>query len=70
MQEAITSIREAGSKAYVAFLDVRKAFDTVWHDALLVKLYHKVTFGISSACGILRVPVVWFGRENVPRPSS
>ena len=26
---------------YVAFLDARKAFDTVWHTGLLVKLYQK-----------------------------
>ena len=30
-----------GKKAYVAFLDVHKAFDTVWHEGLLVKMFNK-----------------------------
>ena len=41
MQEAIQSIRESGKKAYVALLDVKKAFDTVWHHGLFVKLHRK-----------------------------
>jgi hypothetical protein len=41
LQEAIQSLREKGKKAYVAYLDVRKAFDTVWHQGLLVKLHQK-----------------------------
>ena len=45
LQEAISSIREAGSKAYVAFLDVKKAFYTVWHAGLLVKLHQKGVTG-------------------------
>ena len=39
------SAREAGSKAYVAFLDVKKAFDTVWHAGLLVKHHQKRVTG-------------------------
>ena len=38
-QEAIQHIREKGKKAYVALLDVRKAFDTVWHEGLFHKLF-------------------------------
>ena len=41
LQEAIQSIRENGKKAYVALLDVKKAFDTVWHQGLFVKLHRK-----------------------------
>ena len=38
-QEAFQHIRETGKQAYVALLDVRKAFDTVWHDGLFHKLF-------------------------------
>ena len=41
LQEAIQSLRKKGKKAYVAYLDVRKAFDTVWHQGMLVKLHQK-----------------------------
>ena len=37
LQEAILSLREQ-KKSFVAFLDVRKAFDTVWHVGLMYKL--------------------------------
>ena len=38
LQETILYNLELNSNVYVAFLDIRKAFDTVWHDALLYKL--------------------------------
>ena len=38
LQEAIQSIRDSKRKAYVDFLDAQKAFDTVWHEGLFVKL--------------------------------
>ena len=41
LQEAIQHTRERSKKAYVAFLDARKAFDTVWHEGLFVKLHNK-----------------------------
>ena len=36
LQEAIQTTWEGGKKCYVAYLDGRKAFDTVWHEGLLV----------------------------------
>ena len=30
--------KENGSKVYACYLDIRKAFDQVWHDSLLYKL--------------------------------
>jgi len=30
LQEAVQSLGDSGNKAYVAFLDIRKAFYTVW----------------------------------------
>ena len=38
LQEAISSVRERKKKVFVAFLDVKKAFDTVWHEGLMFKL--------------------------------
>ena len=42
--ETINHMLERGSKVFDCFLDVRKAFDTVWIDGLLYKLFSK--FGI------------------------
>ncbi|PJE78122.1 hypothetical protein CI610_02944 [invertebrate metagenome] len=39
LQECIYYNMENGSDVYVSFLDSSKAFDTVWHDGLLAKLY-------------------------------
>ena len=38
LQESIQHLRSHKKKAYVAFLDVKKAYDTVWHEGLLLKL--------------------------------
>ena len=38
--EAINHMLERGSKVFSCFLDVRKAFDTVWIDGLLYKLFN------------------------------
>ena len=45
LQETIQHLCEHGKKAFVAFLDVRKAFDIVWHEGLLVKLHRKGIHG-------------------------
>ena len=42
--EAINHMIERGSNVFTCFLDVRKAFDTVWIDGLLFKLFFE--FGI------------------------
>ena len=38
LQETIMAVQERKKKAFVAFLDVKKAFDTVWHEGLLYKV--------------------------------
>ena len=38
LQEAISASLEQKSKVFAAFLDVRKAFDTVWHRGVMVEL--------------------------------
>ena len=67
LQEAIASACEAGNKAFVAFLDVKKAFDTVWHAGLLVKLHQKGVTGhlwhmISSWYSSSSSCVLWEGK--------
>lgn len=38
-RECNNFVMENNSKLYMCFLDVRQAFDRVWHEALMVKLY-------------------------------
>ena len=40
VEEAINEARDLGTPLAVATLDAEKAFDLVWHDGLLRKLYH------------------------------
>ena len=46
ISESISHMIEQGSKVFSCFLDVQKAFDTIWIDGLLYKLYHEL--GINS----------------------
>ncbi len=39
VQEAINFTQEHNSKAFIAFLDSRQAFDRVWHNGLIFKLH-------------------------------
>ena len=38
LQEAIWHVRNQRQKAFLAFLDVKKAFNTLWYNGLLLKL--------------------------------
>ena len=43
MFESVNQSVEQGDKVFACFLDVRKAFDTVWHNDKLFKLYEELT---------------------------
>ena len=70
-QEAVQHLRDQKKKAYVALLDVQKAFDTVWHNGLFYKLY---SYGIKGhTWRILRkwyqsttCTVLWDGEQSHP----
>ena len=40
VKEALLFAKENSSKVFACFLDVKKAFDQVWHDGLFYKLYN------------------------------
>ena len=40
--ETINHMLERGSKVFICFLDIRKAFDTVWIDGILYKLFSEL----------------------------
>ena len=46
--ESINHMLERGSKVFGCFLDVRKAFDTVWIDGLLLKLFSYCTVSAAT----------------------
>ena len=48
--ESINHMLERGSKVFGCFLDVRKAFDTVWIDGLLYKFFPNSES--EGACGL------------------
>ncbi len=67
-QEAVQTLRDLDKKAYVAFLDVKKTFDTVWHEGLFVKLHQKgihprIWHSRSSSCFLLKGERSEFNRE-------
>ena len=70
-QEAVQNLRDHKKKAYVALLDVQKAFDIVWHNDLFYKLY---SYGIKDhTWQILRKwyqsttrTVLWDGKQSHP----
>ena len=47
--ESINPMLERGSKVFGCYLNVRKAFDTVWIDGLLYKLFTEFDIGVE--CG-------------------
>ena len=53
--ESINHMLERGNKVFGCFLDVRKAFDTVWVDGLLYKLFTE--FGISARMWLPNNPI-------------
>ena len=46
--ETINHMLERGSKVFSCFLDVRKAFDTVWIDGLLYKLFWNQRYDVAG----------------------
>ena len=38
----INDINDRGSPLYICSLDAEKCFDSIWHDALLYKLWEKL----------------------------
>ena len=43
ISESVNQAVEQGDNVFACFLDVRKAFDTVWHNGLLFKLYEELS---------------------------
>ena len=55
VQESIAALRDQGHNVYLAALDSRKAFDTVWHPGLFLKLYQA---GMNSK--LWRILLAWY----------
>ena len=73
LTEAIAESVDNGKPLYTAFIDASKAFDVVWHDSMLVKLYdvglsgHKWNFLNKWYTG-LESAVKWEGDVSQPFP--
>ena len=48
IDETIKHCYEEGDKVYVCYVDIKKAFDNLWINGMLHKLYHNV--GIKGKC--------------------
>ena len=65
--ETINHMLERGSKMFSCFLDVRKAFDTVWIDGLMHKLFSnlgvngKLLLAIKDVCTDVKARVLYSG---------
>ena len=73
LTEAIAESTDIGKALHTAFIDVSKAFDIVWHDSILVKLYdvglngQKWNFLNNWYTGI-QSSVKWDGEISLPFP--
>ena len=43
ISETVNQAVEQGDKVFACFLDIRKAFDTVWHNGLLFNVYKELS---------------------------
>jgi hypothetical protein len=72
ISEVVKGRQRGGLPTYAFFLDVSKAYDTVWRDGLLYKLWHNYNLIRVSAvrCGSTYVPCTRApaGRLNVVPP--
>ena len=76
VSETVNQAAEQGGKAFACFLDVRKAFDTVWHNGLLFKLYKELSIDsglwltIRSLYQDLQAHVIYDGQLSSKFPIS
>ena len=76
MSESVNQVVEQGDKVFACFLDVRKEFDTVWHNGLLFKLYEKLNIDsglwliIRGLCLDLQAHVIHGGQLSSKFPIS
>ena len=69
MTEAITEAQSSGETLYIAFLDTKKAFDVIWHNSLLRRLYllgidGKLWLTAQSLYSNMKGQVKWQGHHS------